>query len=115
MIWLLLKSTKILRPKSLKNLKFIEYPKLGLEELKKITKKICRLKGCILLIDYGYSKPNNQNTLQSVKEHKKNNLLSNLGTADITSHVNFNLLNEFCLSSKYSQCLQLLLQSGMLS
>ena len=81
--------------KSLKNLKFIEYPKLGLEELRKITKKICRLKGCILLIDYGYSKPNNQNTLQSVKEHKKNNLLSNLGTADITSHVNFNLLNEF--------------------
>ena len=81
--------------KSLKNLKFIEYPKLGLEELRKITKKICRLKGCVLLIDYGYLKPNNQNTLQSVKRHKKNNLFSNLGAADITSHVNFNLLNEF--------------------
>ncbi len=80
---------------SLKNLKFIEYPKLGLEELRKITKKICRLKGCVLLIDYGYLKPNNQNTLQSVKRHKKNNLFSNLGAADITSHVNFNLLNEF--------------------
>ena len=33
--------------------------------------------------------------MQSVKGHKKNNLLSNLGTADITSHVNFSLLNEF--------------------
>ena len=80
---------------SLKNLKFIEFPKLGFEELRKITKKICKLKGCILLIDYGYSKPNNKNTLQSVKRHKKNNLLNNLGTADITSHVNFSLLNEF--------------------
>jgi SAM-dependent MidA family methyltransferase len=28
-------------------------------------------------------------------KHKKNNLLDNLGKADITSHVNFKLLNEF--------------------
>ncbi len=89
-------NSKIIKSyETLKKLKFIEFPKLGLEELRKITKKICKLKGCILLIDYGYSKPNNQNTLQSVKGHKKNNLLSNLGTADITSHVNFSLLNEF--------------------
>ena len=38
---------------SLKNLKFIEFPKLGLKELKKIVKKISKLNGCILLIDYG--------------------------------------------------------------
>ena len=57
--------------KILKKLKFIEYPKLGFKELKKITKKISMLNGCILLIDYGYSKPNNQNTLQSVIQHKK--------------------------------------------
>ncbi len=81
--------------KSLKKLKFIEFPKLGFQELNKITKKISKLKGCILLIDYGYLKPNNQNTLQSVKEHKKNRLLNNLGNADITSHVNFALLKEF--------------------
>ena len=29
--------------------------------------------------------------------HKKNNLFDNLGKADITAHVNFNLLNEFFL------------------
>jgi cyclopropane-fatty-acyl-phospholipid synthase len=40
-------------------------------------------------------KPNNQNTLQSVIKHKKNNLLDNLGKADVTAHVNFTLLNEF--------------------
>ena len=81
--------------KTLKKLKFIELPKLGLEELEKITKKISKLKGCILLIDYGYFKPNNQNTLQSVMRHKKNNLFNNLGKADITALVNFKLLAEF--------------------
>ena len=93
-------NTKIIKSfKSLNKLKFIEFPKLGFQELKKITKKISKLKGCILLIDYGYLKPNNQNTLQSVMKHKKNKLLSNLGKADVTAHVNFNLLNEFFLKN----------------
>tara|TARA_Y200000002_G_scaffold373227_1_gene372018 strand:- start:1275 stop:2339 length:1065 start_codon:yes stop_codon:yes gene_type:complete len=81
--------------KSFKKLRFIELPALGLKEMKKITKKISKLNGCILMIDYGYLKPNNQNTLQSVIMHKKNSLLENLGKADITSHVNFSLLKEF--------------------
>ena len=81
--------------KTLNKLKFIEFPKLGFKELKKIINKISKLKGCILLIDYGYLKSNNQNTLQSVMKHKKNNLLKNLGAADITAHVNFSLLEEF--------------------
>ena len=51
------------------------------------------------MIDYGYIKPNNQNTLQSVMKHEKNELLKNLGKADITSHVNFKLLIEFFLKS----------------
>ena len=81
--------------KTLKNLRFIEFPKLGLIELAKITEKIKQLRGCVLMIDYGYLKPNNQNTLQSVMRNKKNGLLNNLGKADITSHVNFSLLKEF--------------------
>ena len=85
--------------KSLKKLKFIEFPKYGFRELKKIIKKILKLRGCLLLIDYGYLKPNNQNTLQSVINHKKNYLLNNLGKADVTSHVNFKLLNEFFLKN----------------
>ena len=85
--------------KSLLKLKFIEFPKYGFRELKKIIKKILQVKGCLLLIDYGYLKSNNQNTLQSVMRHKKNNLLSNLGKADITSHVNFELLNEFFIQN----------------
>merc|ERR1712139_279553 len=64
-------------------------------ELNKINKKISKLSGCILMIDYGYLKPRNQNTLQSVMKHKRNSLLHNLGKADITAHVNFTLLSEF--------------------
>ncbi len=80
---------------SLKNLNFIEFPKLGFQNLKKITKKILKLEGCLLLIDYGYLKSHNKNTLQSVLRHKKNRLLDNLGKADVTSHINFQLLKEF--------------------
>ena len=86
---------KIRSYKSLQKLRFIEFPKFGLEELKKIVYKITKLKGCILLIDYGYLKPANQSTIQSVMKHKKNYFLNNLGKADITAHVNFTLLNEF--------------------
>ena len=53
-----------------------------------------------MLIDYGYYKPDNKDTLQSVINHKKNKLLNNLGKADITSHVNFSLLNEFFKKNK---------------
>ena len=81
--------------KSLRKLKFIEFPKYGFEELKRIIKKILEVNGCLLLIDYGYTNFNYQNTLQSVMSHKKNNLLDNLGRADVTSLVNFKLLNEF--------------------
>ena len=85
--------------KSLRNLKFVEFPKYGLKELDKIIKKILQVKGCLLMVDYGYLKSNNQNTLQSVMKHKKNYLINNLGKADITSHVNFELLNEFFIKN----------------
>ena len=90
------KNTRMINSFStLKKLNFIEFPQTGLDELKKVTNKINKLQGCILMIDYGYSKTNNQNTLQSIMGHKKNSLLKNLGKADVTSHVNFRLLNEF--------------------
>ena len=85
--------------KSLKKSKFIEFPKYGFKELKKIIKKILQARGCLLMIDYGYLNHQNQNTLQSVMNHKKNNLLNNLGKADITSQVNFKLLREFFLKN----------------
>ena len=91
--------SQIKRFKSLKNLKFIEFPKLGFDELNKIIKKLSKLEGGLLLIDYGYLTPKNKNTLQSLIKHKRNNLLENLGKADITSLVNFNLLNEYFIKN----------------
>ena len=91
-----IKNQKIIKSyKSFRKLKFIEFPKLGFEVLKNISRKISKLNGCVLIIDYGYLRPNNVNTLQSIMKHKKNKPLENLGKADITAHVNFSLLNEF--------------------
>ena len=89
----------IMSYKSLRKLKFVEYPKEGLKELKKIIKKITKLKGCLLMIDYGYLGSLNKDTYQSVWKHKKNPLLHNLGKADITSLVNFSLLNEYFIKN----------------
>ena len=91
--------SKIKKFKVLNNLKFIEFPKLGLSELNKITKKISKLSGGLLLIDYGYLNSKNENTLQSLSNHKRNNIFDNLGKADITSLVNFSLLNEYFIKN----------------
>ena len=87
---------------TLKKLKFIEFPKKGLIELNPIIKKINKLSGGILLIDYGYLNSNNSNTIQAVMDNKKistETMLKNLGKADITSLVNFNLLKEYFLKN----------------
>ncbi len=89
----------IMSYKSLRKLNFIEYPKEGFVELKKIIKKISKHTGCLLIIDYGYLRSLNKNTYQSVLKHRKNSLLNNLGKADITSLVNFELLNEFFIKN----------------
>ncbi|MFL2889858.1 MAG: SAM-dependent methyltransferase [Pelagibacteraceae bacterium] len=86
--------------KILKKLKFIEFPKLGLNILKPMLDKINLEGGGLLLIDYGYVKQLNLNTLQSIKSHKQNKLFVNLGDADITSLVNFGILKEFFLQKK---------------
>ena len=81
--------------KVLDNQNFIEYPKLGFKELKPIMKKINKNGGGLLLVDYGYIKQKNMNTLQSVMKHKKNYIFKNLGNADVTYLVNFSLLKNY--------------------
>jgi NADH dehydrogenase [ubiquinone] 1 alpha subcomplex assembly factor 7 len=57
-----------------------------------LMRKIKRNKGVVLTIDYGYLKTEFISTLQSVKNHQKNDVLENIGEADITYLVNFELL-----------------------
>tara|TARA_B110000211_G_scaffold215558_1_gene257874 strand:- start:355 stop:1419 length:1065 start_codon:yes stop_codon:yes gene_type:complete len=84
----------------LKEQSFIEFPKRGLAELDIIINTIKKLNGGLLLIDYGFSKQQNKSTLQSVKNHKQNMIFENVGDADITSLVNFNLLNNYLKKKK---------------
>jgi NADH dehydrogenase [ubiquinone] 1 alpha subcomplex assembly factor 7 len=79
----------------LKNQSFVEYPKEGLALLDLIIKKIKKQNGGLLLIDYGFLKSKNKNTLQSVKNHKLNMIFDNVGDADITSLVNFKLIENY--------------------
>jgi NADH dehydrogenase [ubiquinone] 1 alpha subcomplex assembly factor 7 len=95
--------SKIKSFKTLKNVKFIEYPKKGFKELDKIIHKITELGGGIMLIDYGYINALNKSTLQTVMKNKKidiDNLFKNLGSADVTYLVNFSLLKEYFLKKK---------------
>ena len=41
-----------------------------------------------------------KNTLQSLYKHKSNNFLMNVGEADITHHVNFNLIEKLAKKNK---------------
>ena len=85
-----LKNFKILKSNIL-----IEYPEHGFRELELVCKKIKQFNGGALFIDYGYIKENNLNTLQSVIKHKFNDIRHNIGDADITSLVNFNLYKQY--------------------
>ena len=73
---------------------FIEFSPLANSYLKIISKKIRSSEGGLLIIDYGYFSENMKNTLQSVLNHRYNNILNNFGKADITYCVNFNLLKR---------------------
>ena len=53
------------------------------------------MNGGALFIDYGYIKEHNIDTLQSVIKHKFNDIQENIGEADITSLVNFNLYKQY--------------------
>ena len=86
--------------KSIQNLnliskgKIIEYPLEAIKFLKIISKKINKFNGGLLALDYGYTLKKNQNTLQSVKKHRRINLNFQPGLSDITSLINFKLFHD---------------------
>ncbi len=84
----------------LKKQSFIEFPKQGLAELDLVVNTIKKLNGGLLLIDYGFLKQKSIDTLQSIKNHKSNKIFENVGSADITSLVNFNLIKNYLKKKK---------------
>ncbi len=73
----------------------VEVCPTGMEIIKEIERKIKKNKGSALIIDYGYLNPPYRSTIQSIKEHKYNDFLKNIGDADITAHVNFKALQGY--------------------
>jgi len=49
-----------------------------------------------LIIDYGYTENEEFDSLQALHRHKYHNILENSGDADLTAHVNFDLLTKSC-------------------
>jgi NADH dehydrogenase [ubiquinone] 1 alpha subcomplex assembly factor 7 len=59
-----------------------------------LGEKIRSATGAALLIDYGFEGPAVADTLQAVKRHGFADVLAEPGTADVTSHVDFQALGE---------------------
>ena len=91
--------SKIKKLKLANRVGVIEYPIKSINYLTQISKKINKLDGCLLAIDYGYNKKTNNSSLQSVKNHRYSNILSDIGSSDITSHINFNLFSKILISN----------------
>lgn len=54
-----------------------------------IAERVLAQKGAALIVDYGYSEPHFSPTLQAVKAHRYHDLLADIGSTDITAHVDF--------------------------
>jgi SAM-dependent MidA family methyltransferase len=66
----------------------------------KVCKFIKKNKGMIITIDYGYKKPTNHLTLQTIYSHRKTHLFENIGNQDITAHVNFDELINIAINNE---------------
>ena len=54
-----------------------------------IAERLVAQGGAALFVDYGYEAPGSGDTLQAVKNHRYHPVLSEIGLADVTAHVNF--------------------------
>ena len=77
-----------------KNQKFIEFSPLMFQTLKNIASIINKKNGGLLIIDYGYFNKKMVNTLQSVKNHNKTDILKNVSNCDITHLLNYKFIER---------------------
>ena len=84
----------------LKNNQIFEYSPQTIEVFSKIINFLEKNKGHLLLIDYGYVKHPLKSTIQSIKNHKKTDVLNDIGKQDITYLVNFDCLISILKNKK---------------
>lgn len=70
--------------------------------LSKIIDILKANQGVALIVDYGHDGHGFGDSLQSVKQHKFTQIFDNLGTQDITAHVNFTALKQFAEAQNVS-------------
>jgi NADH dehydrogenase [ubiquinone] 1 alpha subcomplex assembly factor 7 len=80
----------------------VEVCPAGITIIKEIALRIKEQGGAALVIDYGYDTDSGKklhytSTLQAVKNHKYHPVLSDIGEADITAHVDFSALKKAAL------------------
>ena len=62
-----------------------------------ISRNIVKNGGAALIIDYGYLESNRRNyisTIQAIKGHKYSPIFKEIGSTDISSHINFTALQD---------------------
>lgn len=98
-----------------------EFIEISIEEMKiikKLNKIISNEGGCMLFIDYAYNSKKMQDTLQSVKKHKKVNIFKYVGKSDITHLINIPNLKKIAkklnLNVNYTSQRNFLLNLGIL-
>ena len=64
-----------------------------------IAERLVAQGGAALFVDYGYDAPGFGDTLQAVKNHRHHPVLSEIGLADVTAHVNFAALMKSAQSA----------------
>lgn len=69
----------------------------SLAVMEKIASRVGESGGAALLIDYGHSVAGIGDTLQAVHRHSYSDLLKNIGSSDLTAHVDFATLQQAAL------------------
>lgn len=72
----------------------------GLESLiYEIERRLHEAPGRVLIIDYGYTRPEGADTLQALKNHKKVDPIETPGEADLTAHVDFARIAQLAVAA----------------
>lgn len=76
------------------HMEIIEYAPARMSFWQAICQRVKAQGGVALFIDYGYHKTGPGDSLQAVKEHQFVDVLSDIGNADLSSHVDFGALAD---------------------
>ena len=91
----------------------IEYSPESIKITQEIAEYIKQNKGAGIIIDYGYNARPKFSTLQAVKAHKYHPILEEVGSADITAHVDFTSLKNV-IENRGVECSDIISQRDFL-